>query len=103
MYVDDRTGTTYVVTDDEPEEAAAAADHQRQKGRLSRRLSDSMAWLDGLTDEQYDDYMVRNAGNRHTDFAHDWACSPESSSSSAGQCGNMLGLAGGAVDPARIS
>ncbi len=64
VYVDDRTGQTYVVSDEKPEEAAAAAagdhqgDHPRQRGRLSRRLSDSMAWLDGLTDEQYDEYMV---------------------------------------------
>lgn len=52
VYVDDRTGHTYVVTDD-----GADAGGSGRTGRLSRRLNDNMSWLDGLTDEQYEEYM----------------------------------------------
>jgi hypothetical protein len=54
VYVDDRTGNTYVVTDD----GRADPNNSGRVGRLSRRLSDNQRWLDGLSDQEYDDYMV---------------------------------------------
>lgn len=57
VYVDDRTGHTYVVTDDS-DGSEAEAGSNGHGGRLSRRLGDNMAWLDGLSDEQYNEYMA---------------------------------------------
>ena len=54
VYVDDRTGNTYVVTDD----GEADPSSSERVGRLSRRLSDNQRWLDGLSDQEYDEYMV---------------------------------------------
>ena len=54
VYVDDRTGHTYVVTDDGRADPGSSG----RVGRLSRRLSDNQQWLDGLSDQEYDEYMV---------------------------------------------
>ena len=54
VYIDDRTGNTYVVSDDGGAESGSG----ERVGRLSRRLSDNQRWLDGLSDQEYDEYMV---------------------------------------------
>ena len=58
VYVDDRTGNTYVVTDDGEADASSGG----RIGRLSRRLSDNQQWLDGLSNQEYDEYMVSTLG-----------------------------------------